>query len=719
MTNLLTQLNPAQYQAVTAPLGNILILAGAGSGKTTVLINRMLWLIKQYHIAPNTILAVTFTNKAAGELKNRLQSLMDIPLPNAWIGTFHGLCHRMLRMHSTAANLAFQFNILDAADQIKIIKRVLKDLNLAEEKWSPKQVQAFININKDRGLRSQQIAQSADISTHTFCQIYAAYEQVCQINNAVDFAELLLRSYELLQNNNELLQHYRQLFHSILVDEFQDTNTIQYAWIRLIAGEDIPVMVVGDDDQSIYGWRGAQVENIHNFAQHFKNTHIIRLEQNYRSTANILNVANAVIKNNVSHMGKTLWTSAAIGEKIAIYSAYNELDEAQFVVKNVQQALAQGYLSNNIAILYRSNAQSRVIESALLQAKIPYHIQEGVRFFERAEIKDALAYLQLLINTDDDIALERIINFPTRGIGNKTLELLHKYAKEQSISLWQAANAISSSLLSARAMLALKKFIQLIKSMQQQIQNQHMELDAQVRYVIEKSGLHAYFAKIKTELMRSRLDNLYELVNAAKQFRDEYITTSIPRLVMFLAHTSLDAGETQFTENKSAVHLMTLHAAKGLEFDLVFLIGLEEGIFPTIHSRDKIESLEEERRLCYVGITRAKKKLILSHAEVRRHYGREQYQQLSRFIHEFPPDLLEKQRKQSKAFLAATVNNTIGSPKSICKIGQLVQHSQFGQGTIIAIEGSEARERVQVRFINNNVKWLILAYANLTILENA
>ncbi|HBB7076616.1 DNA helicase II [Legionella pneumophila serogroup 1] len=713
---LLKGLNEKQRDAVTSPLGNMLVLAGAGSGKTKVLVSRIAWLIEEQHLSPHAILAVTFTNKAAGEMRSRLSSMLSTPTLGLWVGTFHGLCHRLLRRHYKEANLPEQFHILDSEDQARVIKRVILSLNLDPEQWQVKQAQAFINSKKDEGLRPQHINALHYGPTKTLVSIYKAYEDVCQTSGVIDFAELLLRTHELLRDNEEILAHYRERFHAILVDEFQDTNTIQYAWIRLLAGDHTAVLAVGDDDQSIYGWRGAKVENIQQFVHDFKDTQIIRLEQNYRSTAMILNAANALIHNNSTRMGKELWTAGSEGEKILVYSAFNELDEARFVTERIGMELNQGASADEIAVLYRSNAQSRVLEEALLRVGIAYRIYGGVRFFDRAEIKDTLAYLRLLVNPNDDTAFERVVNFPTRGIGEKTLDEVRQYARAEQCSLWDASKGILQSTgLGQRGSLALAKFIDLIEKLQVVVANK--ELDEQISDVIQHSGLYAHFSKIKGDKSESRVDNLQELINAAKQFRYEYDEEEeLPLVNSFLAHASLESGELQADEHERSVHLMTLHAAKGLEFPIVFLVGMEEGIFPGRQSIEEPGRLEEERRLCYVGMTRAMRKLVLSYAEVRRQYGREEYHRSSRFLREIPQQFLDEVRVKSRSQWPGTTKSKlpVADEVSGITIGQNVQHAKFGQGVVLAIEGSGAHTRVQVKFSEHGVKWLVLAYANLT-----
>ncbi|KTD61267.1 DNA helicase II [Legionella spiritensis] len=722
VTALLEGLNERQREAVVAPPGNLLVLAGAGSGKTRVLVSRIAWLIEQQHMLPQSILAVTFTNKAAGEMKARLNSLLTTPLPGLWVGTFHGLCHRLLRRHYQDAGLPEQFHILDSDDQARMIKRMIAALNLDEDQWPVKQAQAFINGKKDEGLRPRHINPVQYGPTRTLINIYQAYEQACQTAGVIDFAELLLRTHELFRNNPEILAHYQQRFQAILVDEFQDTNTIQYAWIRLLAGQDTAVMAVGDDDQSIYGWRGAKVENIHQFTRDFSSAKVIRLEQNYRSTATILAAANALITNNQSRMGKELWTAGADGGKIIVYGAFNEIDEARFISERIHMAVKEGRNPDEIAVLYRSNAQSRVLEEALLRAGIAYRIHGGVRFFERSEIKDTMAYLRLVVNPDDDTAFERIVNFPTRGIGEKTLEEIRHLARRETYSMWQAAHTLlKEGGLPQRAASSLEKFTRLIDDLRSA--SEHLELDEQISEVLNASGLYAHFAKVKGDKAESRLDNLQELVNAARQFRyDQDADEELPLLVAFLAHAALEAGDMQAQEHERYVHLMTLHAAKGLEFPLVFLAGMEEGVFPGRQSFEEPGRLEEERRLCYVGMTRAMERLIISHAEVRRQYGREEYHKPSRFLREIPQELLDEIRVKThfrmpdkpKQWTTASMT----AHESGLKLGQNVTHTKFGQGVVVNVEGSGAHTRVQVKFAEHGTKWLVLAYANLTVHED-
>ena len=714
----LTGLNERQSAAVTAPLGNLLILAGAGSGKTRVLVSRMAWLVEQHAFSPAALLAVTFTNKAAGEMKERLRQLLSCSIHGLWVGTFHGLCHRLLRQHYTEARLPDCFQIMDSDDQARLLKRVLVSLNLDIEQWPVKQAQSFINGKKDEGLRPNHVPVQSYGPSRTWLAIYQAYEKACQSAGVIDFAEILLRCYEMLRDNPILLAHYQQRFQAILVDEFQDTNTVQYAWIRLLAGAKTAVMVVGDDDQSIYGWRGAKIENIQRFSQDFLNTEVIRLEQNYRSTATILDASNALITHNTSRMGKALWTAGKMGEKIVVYGAGNELDEARFVRERIAMAIANGRNPDDIAILYRSNAQSRVLEEALLHGGIAYRIHGGMRFFERAEIKDIMAYLRLVANESDDTAFERIVNFPTRGVGEKTLDEIRERARAQGLSLWRIAEQLLDlDILATRAATALSNFVELIKQLRQRMTS--YELDEQIADVLEASGLHAHFSKSKVDRSDSKLENLQELINAARQFRYEYVPEeqgTMPLLIAFLSHASLEGGEMQADEHEQSVHLMTLHAAKGLEFPLVFLVGMEEGLFPGKQSMDDPSRIEEERRLCYVGMTRAKEQLFISYAEIRRQYGREEYHRPSRFLRELPEAFLDEVRGRTRAAEAVIKNTRLSDVhESGLRLGQPVTHAKFGSGVVLALEGGGAHTRVQVEFAEQGSKWLVVAYANLQL----
>lgn len=709
IAELIKDLNLEQKQAVVADLGNILVLAGAGSGKTRVLVSRIAWLIESLNISPHEILAVTFTNKAAKEMKIRLREMLNQDVGGMWVGTFHGLAHRLLQRHFQEAKLPAQFHILDSDDQTRLIKRIMQTLNIDPERWPAKMAQSFINSKKEEGIRAKHVfVQSFDEHTKILIKIYKAYEDACSSAGLVDFAELLLKSHELLRDNKDLLSHYQTKFKSILVDEFQDTNTIQYAWIKLLAGNNNNVMAVGDDDQSIYAWRGAKVENIAKFAKDFANTEIIRLEQNYRSSANILRAANSLISNNSSRMGKNLWTNGANGEQIKLFAAFNELEEARFIADEIKKEVRSGRDINDIAVLYRANAQSRVIEEAFLHADISYKIYGGMRFYERAEIKDALAYLRLVVNRDDSEAFERVVNFPTRGIGENTIDVLRNIAIDKQVSHWQAVNiAISENLLTQRAANALLKFVQLIDLIEQDIND--VNLEDKIHSILKISGLYEHYQKSKNDLAESKLQNLQELVNAAKQFRDTGDEQSA--ISAFLTHASLEAGEMQANDYEEHVHMMTMHAAKGLEFSLVFIAGMEEGIFPSKQSNEDFAKLEEERRLCYVGMTRAMHKLVLSYAEIRRQYGREEYHRPSRFIRELPKEFIDEVRVKN-----TTTTTRVNQPQNDTgfTLGKNVSHPKFGSGVILSIEGSGPNARVQVKFADHGVKWLVLAYANLT-----
>ncbi len=724
VSHILDELNKPQRQAVSADSIPQLILAGAGSGKTRVLVHRIAWLIQVEQISPFAILAVTFTNKAAAEMRGRIEGLLGSPIGGMWVGTFHGLSHRLLRRHWQEAKLLKNFQILDSDDQLRLIKRVMRGLQLDEKLWPAKQSQWYINKRKDKGERPQHIEDKGDLTTRTLIEVYAQYEDACNRAGVIDFAELLLRSLELLRDNPEILDHYRKRFQHILVDEFQDTNTLQYAWIRLLAGTNIPPFVVGDDDQSIYGWRGAKIEHIQNFTKDFPQTQTIKLEQNYRSTGNILNAANAVIQNNPSRLGKNLWTNDSDGDPLHLYAAFNELDEANYVASRIQQWVSHGNSHRDIAILYRSNAQSRVFESILNENAIAYRVYGGQRFFERAEIKDALAYLRLCSNRHDDPSFERVINQPTRGIGDKTVGIIREHARNTSASMWNSANTLlENSVFTPRAGTAIATFASLINNLANEIQD--LPLDEQVEHVIESSKLKDhYLKKEKGDAGQARLENLNELISAAQGFtyKPDEEHADMDFLTAFLAHASLEAGEGQGDAGDDCVQLMTLHSAKGLEFPLVFLVGLEEGLFPHKMSSEEEGRLEEERRLCYVGITRAEKQLVLSYAEQRRLYGDTLYGVPSRFIKEIPDTLIEEIRpkvntynnswkanyeRETKPRLAIKTNETG------MRIGGRVSHANFGEGIITDVEGAGSHARVQVNFDFEGSKWLVLSYANL------
>ncbi|MCH8099151.1 MAG: DNA helicase II [Proteobacteria bacterium] len=721
VTPILDKLNDAQRQAVTAAAEPTLVIAGAGSGKTRVLVHRAAWLIDVEGISPQSLLAVTFTNKAAAEMRGRIESLLNVPVQHLWIGTFHGLAHRMLRRHWREAGLPQNFQIIDADDQLRLIKRLLKNLEINDSRWVPKEIQWFINAQKDEGLRPQHLDNENDPNRRQMISFYQSYEEICQRGGLVDFAELLLRAHELLRDNGELLQHYRRRFQHLLVDEFQDTNAIQYAWLRLLAGDTGVPFVVGDDDQSIYRWRGARVEHIQRFQKDFPGTRVIKLEQNYRSTATILNAANALIANNRSRMGKNLWTEGSVGETIKVYSAYNERDEADFVIGRLRDWIAQGNARADAAILYRSNAQSRVLEEGLINARIPYRVYGGLRFFERAEIKDALAYLRLISNRDDDSAFERVVNKPTRGIGARTVEMMRSYTRANACSMWRAAGAIASGDLNGRAANAVNAFMSLIERMARETRG--LSLHDQVDHVIRVSTLLDFFKKDKGEKGETRVENLLELVSAAKSFEPDPAEEMVP-LDEFLSHAALEAGEGQADAWEDCVQLMTMHSAKGLEFPLVFMCGMEDGLFPHQRSLADPDGLEEERRLCYVGITRAKQTLYISYAEQRRLHGVDNYAQPSRFIAEIPDECIEEIRPRVQVSRPLRSTSTMrrknrsvapGNKLGI-HLGQRVRHSKFGDGVILNCEGQGAHARVEVNFETAGTKWLVLSYANLDLM---
>ncbi len=714
---LLDNLNDKQREAIAAPNQNMLVLAGAGSGKTRVLVHRVAWLIDVEKVSPFSILAVTFTNKAAKEMRARVESLMSNSLFNMWIGTFHGLAHRLLRLHYEEAKLPQNFTILDSDDQYRLIKRLLKALNLDEKHWPPKQVQWYINSNKDEGLRASQVETFNDPNQKKMQEIYLAYEDACQRSGLVDFAELLLRCFETLRDNQSLKDHYQKRFRAILVDEFQDTNNIQYAWLKLLASKDNNMMIVGDDDQSIYGWRGANVKNISNFLKDFPNAQTIRLEQNYRSTKNILQAANAVIDHNAGRLGKDLWTEGADGEKIALYAGFNEVDEARFIVSRIKDFHEQGAALKECAILYRNNAQSRVLEEALLHQKMPYRIYGGLRFFERQEIKDALSYLRLISNPVDDAAFERVVNTPARGLGDKTLATIREHARLENMSMWDAGkDMITTKKLTSRPLNALSSFYDLIENLTKD--THEMELHEQADSAIKRSGLFAMYQAEKGDKAQARIENLQELVTAVKQFEIPEDAEEMTPLAAFLAHASLEAGEAQADVDQDAVQLMTIHTAKGLEFPLVVLAGVEEGMFPSNMSNEEPDRLEEERRLAYVGMTRAMQELVITYAETRRLYGQDKYHTVSRFVREIPSEFVEEIRLRSQ--VSQPVHNRFSSQVSHesfvdsgYALGQRVLHKKFGEGTVLNYEGSGEHGRVQVHFDDIGSKWLMLAYAKL------
>jgi ATP-dependent DNA helicase UvrD/PcrA len=714
VTDILDPLNDPQREAVTAPDRPTLVLAGAGSGKTRVLVHRIAWVIRVGGVAAQHVLAVTFTNKAAAQMRDRVEALLGVPTRNLWIGTFHGLSHRLLRIHWREAGLAEGFQIMDSDDQLRMIRRMLRSLELDESVWVPKEIQWFINAQKDEGLRPKDLRDDGNAGRRQMIELYARYEQQCAAASVVDFGELLLRSLELLRDNPDLQRRYRERFQHVLVDEFQDTNAIQYRWLRIIAGPDGVPFVVGDDDQSIYRWRGARVENLYRFQQDYAATQVVRLEQNYRSTATILNAANAVIANNASRLGKTLWTEGPSGAPIKLYAAFNERDEAEFVINRISDFIGQGNRRSEIAVLYRSNAQSRVFEEALLATGIPYRVYGGLRFFERAEIKDALAYLRLGANRDDDPSFERVVNTPPRGIGARTVEAVRAQARASGTSLWRAAAAlIAEGTLAKRAAEALYGFLKLVDGLEDETRGDI--LHEQVARVIERSGLVAHHGKSPDAGGEARVENLEELVNAAREvMRAE--TSDLPPLAEFLAFAVLESGDGQAEAYQDSVQLMTLHSAKGLEFSLVFLCGLEDGLFPHQRSLNDPAGLEEERRLCYVGITRARRELYLTYAEQRRLHGVETFATPSRFLREIPAEYIEEVRPAMVVSRPVFRRGGGALPQAGMRLGQRVRHTRFGEGVVLSSEGSGAHARVQVNFEQVGAKWLVLAYANLELM---
>jgi DNA helicase-2/ATP-dependent DNA helicase PcrA len=714
VTPILDGLNDAQRAAVSAPLAPTLVLAGAGSGKTRVLTHRIAWLVQVEGASPHGILAVTFTNKAAGEMRTRIESLLGLQRAPLWVGTFHGIAHRLLRLHWREASLPQAFQIMDSEDQVRAIRKLLKALELDESRWIPKEISWFINARKDEGLRPGDIKTDGDPTRSQFVRLYAAYQEQCDRSGVLDFAELLLRAYELFRDRPDVLQHYRARFRHVLIDEFQDTNTIQYKWLKLLAGPEGLPFAVGDDDQSIYRWRGARVENLQQFRRDYPHVQMYRLEQNYRSTGNILAAANALISNNSGRLGKNLWTAGEQGDPIKLYAAFNERDEADFVINRIREWVAQGGLRSECAILYRSNAQSRAFEEALLSARIPYRVYGGLRFFERAEIKDALAYLRLIFNRQDDASFERIVNLPPRGIGVKSMDIVRNYARANACPLWEAAGACISEL-GTRGGQSLHNFLLLVEQLDQQTRG--LPLHEQVDHIIQASGLIPYFQQDRGDRGEARVENLNELVSAARGFEPEE-GNEMPPLASFLSHAVLESGEQQADAWEDGVQMMTLHSAKGLEFPVVFLCGMEDGLFPHNRSISDLEGLEEERRLCYVGTTRAMKHLYLTYAEQRRLHGVDSYGTPSRFIKEIPAEFIEEVRPRIQISRPVYQPRRGGmheeaAAESGIRLGQRVRHGKFGEGVILDLEGQGSHARVQVNFERQGTKWLMLAYANL------
>ncbi len=719
-TLLLGALNPAQQSAVSAPQAHRLVLAGAGSGKTRVLTHRLAWLVAIERLSPQSVLAVTFTNKAAAEMRGRLEQLLRVPVSALWVGTFHGIAHRMLRLHYKDAGLPQNFQILDADDQLRLVKRLLKNLDLSDDQWPPRAVAGFINARKEDGQRAGNLPETADFVAHTYRRIYQAYEAQCNQNGLVDFAELLLRAYELCRDNADIQAHYRRRFRHILVDEFQDTNHLQYQWLRTLAGDTGILFAVGDDDQSIYSWRGARVEHMLQLTRELPQCDVVRLEQNYRSTATILGAANSLIARNQGRLGKELWTAGNDGELIQRFEAFTDLDEAEFVVHRIRDSMNSGRPLSHHAILYRTSAQSRVMEEALIRAGTQYRIYGGLRFFERAEIKDVLAWLRLLHNRDDDVSFERAVGAPPRGIGATSLDKLRRAARDGGISLWQAATQATPATL-GRTAKALGELIALVDQIAGK--TKHETLGELTETVIRDSGLRAHFDKDRSEQGEGRRENLDELINATRGF-EPLLTddTEIDPLTAFLTHAALEAGERQSGPGEDCVQLMTLHAAKGLEFPVVFLVGLEQGLFPSQRTIDE-GHLEEERRLCYVGITRAREQLYLTHSGSRRIHGVQQSCVPSQFLREIDPSFVAETRPRAGVLHAPAMR---GGPQLLrggaavmpdaahgLHIGMRVSHSKFGEGTVLNFDGEGPGARVEVNFKRDGAKWLMLAYAKL------
>ncbi|MCH2158216.1 MAG: DNA helicase II [Oleiphilaceae bacterium] len=719
VSHLLDGLNDAQREAVAAPMQNLLVLAGAGSGKTRVLVHRIAWLMQIEGISPTSIMAVTFTNKAAKEMRGRIEDLLNIPSRGMWFGTFHGIAHRFLRAHFREAELPENFQILDSDDQLRIIKRLMRDRGIDEARIPPRQVQGFINSRKDEGVRAKHLAPAKNPFDKQIHGLYLDYEEQCQQSGLVDFGELLLRSHEIWLNHPALLSHYQERFSYLLVDEFQDTNTVQYAWLRVLAGDRIPVMVVGDDDQSIYGWRGAKIENIRQYESDFANTHTVRLEQNYRSTGNILNAANALISNNGSRLGKQLWTDDKDGELIDLYAGFNEQDEANYIADRIAAWVEQGNLRQDTAILYRSNAQSRILEESLIRANIPYRIYGGLRFYDRQEIRNAMAYLRLCYYQHDDAAFERVANVPPRGLGEKGMGLVRERAREAGSSLWQScAYLLEQGALKGKAKTGLAEFMDFIETLSTQIHE--LSLSTLTETAVKDSGLMGYHASEKGEKGQARKENLEELIGSTHDYEPE--DDEQPILAQFIAQAALDAGEQQAAEHEDSVQLMTLHSAKGLEFPLVFMAGMEENLFPHSMSMEEPGRLEEERRLAYVGVTRAREKLVLTYAESRRLYGEEKFNPISRFVREIPSENIQEVRLRNAVSRPVSFGGNNAGLSDIShledapefQLGDLVSHPKFGYGTVVHYEGRGPHARIQVMFEEHGNKWLVLSYAKLS-----
>ncbi|MEC8460606.1 MAG: UvrD-helicase domain-containing protein [Pseudomonadota bacterium] len=722
--SLTHQLNPQQYQAVTASACHQLIIAGAGSGKTRVLVHRIAWLIEQHQVPAHQIMAVTFTNKAANTLKSRIENLRGHPLPGGWIGTFHSLCHRLLRQYAFDFKIDSNFQIIDQDDQLRLIKQIQQDLGMDDKIYPAKKTQYAINQYKEAGIRAHNYQPNDSYpSEEAILDVYKRYEAITQKDHLVDFNELILKVVETLSEQDGLRQMLQSRFMHILVDEFQDSNPLQYQLIKSLAGHTSHISIVGDDDQSIYSWRGAQVENMLSFPKDFPDVMTIRLEQNYRSSANILEAANHLIAHNKQRLGKELCTEADPGEKIKIFTAHSEYEEARYVIQCIQQYHQNGLALAEQAILYRSNAQSRVLEEQLARHHIPYRVYGGLRFFDRAEIKDVLAYMRLVVNPGDSTAFTRIINTPTRGIGQATLEQIHQLSDGGFISLWQAAHtAISGQTLSARAKHSLKRFVDLIETLQARCQ--HDSFSQVLEQIIQQSGYIDHLQKQYPDQAKSKLENLEELINACQQFEVEHIDTSTAMIAaQFLANITLDNQQGKEDKHQDCVQLMTLHSAKGLEFDCVYLSGMEEGLCPHKMALQDGRELEEERRLCYVGITRARTHLHISYAESRRLYNQDNYQQRSRFLAEIPYHLTESYspRAQTHGYRHQSIQHhtqpeyrtTSQDQGHGWRLGQVVHHDTFGPGVVLNSEGEGEDARIQIRFQHAGVKWLLASYAKL------
>ena len=719
VSHILDKLNEDQRNAVTSDKQHLLVLAGAGSGKTRVLVHKIAWQVEAIGINSSAIMAVTFTNKAANEMRSRIESLLKAPMLDSWVGTFHGLSHKLLKRFHKEAGLSSGFTIIDSDDQLRIIKRISKEIGLDEATWPARQSQWQINNWKDDGLRSNDIKVNGDFYTETVNKIYKEYEDISQRDHLVDFGELLLKSYETLVNSKAVKTFFQTRFKSVLIDEFQDTNTIQYKWLQEIASKKTNITAVGDDDQSIYGWRGAKVEHVNSFTEDFKDTEVIRLEQNYRSTNVILNAANALIGNNKERLGKNLWTEKVDGEQIILYQAYNEQDEARFIADILKDWMNKGGAYSETAILYRSNAQSRAIEEALLRVSIPYRIYGGLRFYERLEIKNAIAYLKIIFNNNDNPSFERSISNPTRGVGEKTLAKIRNTAKQYNISYIKAsAKLVDEGSISGRGGAGLKDYLEFVAGcdlfIQENLLSELMEL------IIKETGLYAYHAKEPGEKGKTRTENLEELITATKNFEQSVTEKKSNKEIAesYLDIISLDSGDRQASEHDDAAQLMTMHSAKGLEFKLVLLTGLEESLFPHGRSMESASQLEEERRLCYVAITRAMEKLYITHAESRRLHGTDTFNPPSRFLREIPKDLIDEIRPRAQTNIPYNrkdfeeTKNEFEEEIGI-SLGQKVQHNKFGEGIVLNYEGSGDSARVQVNFDNSGTKWLVMAYANL------